>query len=501
MSDPSHSSRPLVIGCVMASMCMVAIEATIVSTVMPQIVAALGGLRFYSWVFASYLLAQTAMTVVFGNLADVWGRKPVMLAGVAIFVAGSLLAGFAWSMPSLILFRLVQGVGAGAMQPVAMTIVADLYPARERGKIQGYLASVWAVSAVLGPVVGGLIIHNISWAWVFWINLPVGVLAAAGFIVFLHENVSHARRSIDILGAACFTVAVTSLLVMLSDLGTAGGTTVAAAASVFCLSTVAFVMQERRAVNPLVSFTLWSHRPIAAANGVALISGMALMGLTTFVPVYVQVVLRRSPVVAGFALTTLLVGWPVGATLASRLFHRFALDRIMLTGSVLLPLGAAPFVLLTPVSSPVVAALGSLVMGLGMGLISVSSLVLIQEIVDWSQRGSATASNLFSRNLGSTLGATVLGAVFNHALSRITGNVSVTSDQLRRLLEAPDGTTLADIGIRMALQHALILTFWAMLLLSLATCLLGLLVPHVALKPQSVAPSAQYVPSPGDSNR
>ena len=497
MSDLLKSPRPLVIACVMASMCMIAIEATIVSTVMPQIVATLGGLRFYSWVFSSYLLAQTAMTVVFGNLADVWGRKPVILAGIGIFVLGSLLAGFAWSMPSLILFRLIQGVGAGAMQPVVMTIVADLYPARERGKIQGYLASVWAISAVLGPVVGGLIIRNVSWAWVFWLNIPVGVLAAAGFFVFLHETVTHERRSIDVLGAAWFTVAVTSLLVMLTDIGTPGSTTLATAASIFCLSTLAFVLQERRAVNPLVSFALWSRRPIAAANGVALISGMALMGLTTFVPVYVQVVLHRSPVVAGFALTTLLVGWPVGATLASRLFHRFALDRLMLTGAVLLPLGAAPFVFLTPQSSPVIAAIGSLIMGLGMGLIGVSSLVLIQEIVDWSQRGSVTASNIFSRNLGSTLGATVLGAVLNHGLTRSTGGVSVTADQLRQLLEAPPGTTLADAGIRVALQHALNLTFWAMLLLSVGTCLVSLLVPHVALKPHSAAP-APYVPSLGD---
>src|SRR5271170_6059290 len=161
----------------MASMFMIAIEATIVSTAMPQIVAQLGGLHLYSWIFSSFLLTQTAMTVVFGKLADVYGRKPTMLVGIAIYLIGSVLAGFSWSMMSMIIFRLVQGVGAGAVQPVAMTIVADLYPARERGKIQGYLASVWAISAVLGPVVGGLIIHNFSWAWIFWINIPIGVIA------------------------------------------------------------------------------------------------------------------------------------------------------------------------------------------------------------------------------------------------------------------------------------------------------------------------------------
>ena len=281
----------------MAAMFMVSIESTIVSTVMPQIVAELGGLRLYSWVFSSFLLAQTAMTVVFGNLADVYGRKPVMLAGIAIFLVGSLLAGFAWSMPTMILFRLIQGVGAGAIQPVAITIVADLYPARERGKIQGYLASVWAISAVLGPVAGGLIIRNVSWAWVFWINIPVGLVAAAGFVAFLHETAKHERRSIDILGAIAFTVVVTSFLIALTEIGNTGNTILAAAAVVFCASTLAFVWQERRAANPMVSFSLWSHRPIATSNAVSLLAGMALMGLTTFVPIYVQIVLctrRRS---------------------------------------------------------------------------------------------------------------------------------------------------------------------------------------------------------------
>ena len=465
----------------MAAMFMVSIESTIVSTVMPQIVAELGGLRLYSWVFSSFLLAQTAMTVVFGNLADVYGRKPVMLAGIAIFLVGSLLAGFAWSMPSMILFRLVQGVGAGAIQPVAMTIVSDLYPARERGKVQGYLASVWAISAVLGPVAGGLIVRNVSWAWVFWINIPVGLIAAAGFLAFLHETVKHERRSIDILGAISFTVVVTSFLIALTEVGTTGNTTLVAAACVFLVSTLTFVFQERRAANPMVSFSLWSHWPIAASNGVSLLAGMALMGLTTFVPIYVQIVLQRSPVTAGFALTTMLVGWPAGATLAARLFHRFALHTLMRWGAVLIPAGAACLVLLTPQSSPAIAALGSLIMGIGMGIVSVSSLVLIQESVTVAQRGSATASLLFCRNVGSTLGATVLGAVLNHGIARSVGLTSVTSDRLRQLLGPQPVSAPGDAAIRLALQHSLNLVFWAMFALSLATALVAFWVPMVAI--------------------
>jgi EmrB/QacA subfamily drug resistance transporter len=481
------SARALVIASVMSTMAMIAIEATIVSTAMPQIVADLGGLRLYSWVFSSFLLAQTAMTVVFGNLADVYGRKPVMLVGIGIFLLGSLLAGFAWSMPVLICCRLVQGVGAGAMQPVAMTIVADLYPARERGKVQGYLASVWAVAAVIGPVLGGLIIRSVSWAWIFWLNIPVGLVAAAGYILFLRDHSTHERRSIDVGGTISFTVAVTSLLVALTEVGNHHPIQLGAAAGLTCVATVVFLLLERRAGNPIVSIALWSHRPIAATNGVGVLASMTVIGLTTFLPIYVQIVMQRSPTTAGLALTTMLIGWPAGATLAARLFHRFALRHLLLTGALIQPLGALFFVALTPHMPPFVAAMGSLVMGFGMGLISVPSLVLIQEIVDSTQRGRVTASNLFSRNFGSTLGATVLGAVFNHGLSRSGTMAPITSDQLRQLLNAPGPTTGGE-QIRLAMEHALNLTFWAMLVLSLGTVLLALWVPptaaiHVELKP------------------
>lgn len=463
----------------MASMAMVAIEATIVSTAMPQIVAQLGDLHLYSWVFSSFLLTQTAMTVVFGKLADLYGRKPVMLAGIAIFLLGSVLAGFAWSMPAMIVFRLIQGVGAGAIQPVTLTIVADLYPARERGKVQGYLASVWAISAVVGPMLGGFIIHDLSWAWIFWMNVPIGLASAAGFIAFLRESERHARPSIDFAGAALFMAAIAALMMSLTYAGNDDITKASIAGGAFMLCVLFFAMQERRAAEPMISFALWSRRPIAACNGATLLSGMILMGATTFLPMYVQGVLHRSPVVAGLALTMMMVGWPAGATLAAKSFHRIGLRRILIGGSAFVPLGAVLLLVLSPGSSPLIAAFGSLIIGFGMGTSSVSSLVLIQEIVEMNERGSATASNLFSRNLGSTLGATLFGAVLNFGLSHSKNVAAVTSDQLKALLQNQTASLGDSDAIRQVLHQSLHLTFTSIFAIAIFVVVLLAFVPAI----------------------
>lgn len=481
MSQHPKTVRPLVIAAVMASMAMVAIEATIVSTAMPQIVTQLGGLHLYSWVFSSFLLAQTAMTVVFGKLADLYGRKPIVLIGIVIFLVGSVLAGFAWSMPAMIVFRLIQGIGAGAIQPVTLTIVGDLYPARERGKIQGYLASVWAIAAVIGPMAGGLLIRDLSWAWIFWINIPIGLASAAGFVAFLHEHERRGRPSIDFAGATLFTVSIGALMMGLTDVGTSSDALVAFEFALFIVCGGLFVWQERRAADPMISFALWGHRPIAACNVATVLSGMALMGLTSFLPMYVQGVLGRSPVVAGLALTMMMLGWPSGATLAARSFHRLGLRRTLIGGSVFLPLGGVFFATLSPDSTPVLAGIGSLVMGFGMGIVSVSSLILIQEIVQPSERGSATASNLFSRNLGSTLGAAMFGAVLNYGLAHSSAVAAVTADQLRQILDATPGNTASGAAVRFALHQSLHLTFTSILVISVFSVVSVMLVPAIKL--------------------
>ncbi|WAP67573.1 MDR family MFS transporter [Jiella pelagia] len=485
MPESPTLRRPFIVAAIMACMAMISIEATIVSTAMPQIAGQLGDLHLYSWVFSAFLLAQTAMTVAFGKLADLYGRRPILLIGIAIFLVGSVLCGLAWSMPSLIAFRLIQGLGAGAIQPVALTLVGDMYSVEERGKVQGYLASVWGVSSVVGPLAGGLIIQHFSWAWIFWINIPIGILAAVGFIAFLNEGITREKRKVDVLGAGLFAVSVAALMVALTEIGSSAATVVAALA-VAIAAGVLFLAQERRARDPMMDIGLWLRRSIATANLVTLLSGMTIIGLTTFLPMYVQGVLGQTPLVAGFTLTVMVLGWPIGATVAAKNFKRFGLRPILLFGAALLPIGASIFLFLGPGASPLFAGFGSLIVGFGMGFLTNAAIVIVQSSVGWSERGAATSSNIFARNLGSTLGATALGAVFNLSLASGGGGALPASlDRIQELLERP-GAIAADPQTQAALAHSLHLTFWAMFCVAALTFALALLVPKATAAASTV---------------
>jgi len=475
-STVDRSRRPLVIVSIMLATFMVAVEATIVATAMPRIVGQLGGFTYYSWVFSAFLLAQSTTTVIYGKLSDMFGRKPMLIVGILIFLVGSTLAGFAWSMASLIAFRLLQGLGAGAIQPVTMTVVGDLYKLEERAKVQGALASVWAVSAVIGPLAGGIIVDHLSWAWIFWINLPLGVLSIAGFVCFLHERITPREAKIDYLGTILFSISIVSLLVILTETGS-GFAVLGLLAIVFVVSGVLFIWQERRAPEPIISIALWSRRLVATSNAATLLAGMALIGLTTVLPIYVQGVLGRSPLEAGFTLTMLIVGWPLAVMLASRFFRMFGIRRTLRAGSFMFPFGALFLLFLTPESSPIIAGVGSFLMGFGMGLISLTSVVLVQESVEWSMRGSATASIIFSRSLGNTLGATALGAIMNIGIAHFGSGELAT--RLHDILNQPTGLSdlVGDPAIRSVFDAALHWSFWGVVIVAITTFATVWLIP------------------------
>ncbi|MFG1466084.1 MFS transporter [Xanthobacter sp. DSM 24535] len=488
--DVSQNHRVYLVVSILLSTFMVAVESTIIATALPSIVGQFGGFDHYSWVFSAFLLAQTTTTVIYGKLADIFGRKPVLIGGTVVFLFGSLACGFAWSMLSLVVFRLLQGIGAGAIQPLTITLVGDLYRLEERGRVQGLLASVWAGSAVVGPLFGGLLVDYVSWAWIFWMNIPIGILSVAGFAFFLHEKVEPRAARIDYLGAGLFTVSIASLLIVLSE--TDSRTSILAGfGALFLIFGVLFVRAERRAAEPIVSFDLWKRRLIATCNTTALLVGILLIGLTTILPLYVQGVLGYSPVVAGLALTMLILGWPLAVSQSMRLYRVFGLRRALRGVSLMLPAGCAILLFLSPTSHPVLAGIGSFVVGIGMGTTSFTCIVLIQESVEWSMRGSATASNIFARSLGSVLGATVVGAILNFGLLHFS-TAEIASRVHKVLGETTGLSGVHDDAVVMAVfERALHLTFWGVFVVALLAAAVTWLIPvHVAAEREPDVASA-----------
>ncbi|WP_199083999.1 MULTISPECIES: MDR family MFS transporter [unclassified Sporosarcina] len=403
----------------MLAMFVGAVEATIVTTAMPTIASELGGFSRYSWIFSSYLLMSTVTVLIYGKLADLFGRKPIFFMGVTIFLIGSILCGFAVSMEQLIVYRLIQGLGAGAVMPIATTIIGDIYSTEERAKIQGYLSSVWGVSAVSGPVIGGLIVQYVSWQYIFWVNVPLGLLSMGVIYFFLHEPKETQKASVDYKGAFLLTSALSTLLIWLVEGGQGFGRFSTIGIVLIILSGISFWLffkQEKLAKDPLISFSIWKNPVILYANLVSLTTGVILIGVSSYLPTYVSGVMEQPAIIAGFTLTAMSIGWPLASSLAGHLLIRFGPFLVSFAGGVSLVIGTTMFVLMTSTLGPVWAGCSSFFIGVGMGLTNTSFIVTIQGAVPRVQRGSATAANMFMKNFGNTIGASVFGAILNGAL-------------------------------------------------------------------------------------
>ena len=414
------TNKPIVLAAIVISTFMSAIEGTIVATAMPGIVSELGGFSLYSWVFSAYLIMQAVTILIYGKLADLFGRKPIFVFGVTIFLIGSLLCGLATSMVVLIMFRLIQGFGAGAVTPIATTIVGDMYTLEERGKVQGYLSSVWGISAILGPLLGGVLVQYVSWSWIFWINIPIGLFAIVGIVFFLHEEREKKQQKIDYLGSILLLIAILAFMVVLIQGGSVWGwfsieiVSLSAIALFFFLF---FLYQEHLFEEPMLPLRLWRQRAMVSPNLATLTSGMIVMGVSSFLPTFVQGVMGQTPIIAGFTLTTMSIGWPIASTIAGRMIVKVGFRLLAIVGGVSLLVGAILFVFLTPALGPIWAGAASFFIGIGMGLTSTTFIVAIQSHVNWEMRGIATANNMFMRMLGNAVGAALLGGILNSKMS------------------------------------------------------------------------------------
>jgi EmrB/QacA subfamily drug resistance transporter len=472
----------------MCTMMLAAMDTTIVSTAIPEIVGELGGFRLFSWVFSIYLLAQTVTIPVYGKLCDLFGRKPVLLAGTVIFLVGSAASSLSWNIVALIVFRGVQGLGAGSIMATVTTLAGDLYSVRERAVVEGWLSSVWGIAAIVGPLLGGAFAEYTSWRWIFLVNIPIGALALALIGAFLHETYDRRRPNIDYSGAALVLGTVGLFIfgllqggeawpwLSLPSLATFAGTGLLLGVTVWA---------EQRAAEPVMPGWLWRRRVLSGSNIATIGMGLMMMAPSAYLPTFLQSVQGLGAIAAGLVLASMSIGWPAASALSGRLYMRVGFRDTALGGAVLLIFASGGFVVM-PVPQPVWAVvLDQIALGAGFGLLSTPLLVGLQSVVGWQQRGVVTGANMFSRYLGQSLGAALFGAIFNAVIAtrladaprNLQAALPHTINHILNVLHSGHVSAAAEEWLRGSIALATRHLFFGMAVIALAMLLVLIAVP------------------------
>jgi EmrB/QacA subfamily drug resistance transporter len=405
----------------MLGMFLAALDQTIVSVALPTIVGDLGGLSHLSWVVTSYLLASTVSTPIYGKLGDMYGRKPVFLVAILIFLAGSMLAGLSQSMAELIGFRALQGIGAGGLMVGAQAIIADIVPPRERGRYMGLIGSVFAVASVAGPLLGGFLVTNLSWRWVFYVNLPVGILAVLIVSTRLHLHTPHKRHRIDYPGAALLSGGVGALILLATWGGTEyawGSSEIVGLGIVGVALLTIFVWWEGRAAEPILPLQLFRSRIFTVANAMGFTIGMAMFGAIIFIPLFLQIVYGVSAKSSGLRTIPLMAGLLVTAVVSGRTISRIGRYRpFPIVGTAVLVVGMYLLSLLGVDTPPWVASVYMVVVGVGLGLVMQVLVLVVQNDARPQEIGVATSSATFFRSMGGAFGVALFGTIFASRLS------------------------------------------------------------------------------------
>ncbi|MBI3457443.1 MAG: DHA2 family efflux MFS transporter permease subunit [Candidatus Rokubacteria bacterium] len=480
--------RGAVIFGVMLGLFLGAMESTAVATAMPTVIASLGGLAIYSWVFSGYILAATISMPLWGKAADLYGRRAAYLTGVGIFLGGSILSGFATSMAMLIGFRTLQGLGGGALIQLGYTIIADLYGLERRAKMQGYFSATWGIASIVGPLIGGFLTDQLSWRWVFFVNVPFGLLAALilGWAL-AGLGRSAATVAVDVRGVALLTAGMAALLGALVEGGRSGsfGLGHVALFVVAAAFLTAFVLWERRAPEPLLPLRLFANRMFRAAAVSGFLAGMAMFGTISFIPLFVQGVLGGTATEAGTALTPFVLGWVTLSVISARLLLKVGYRWPVLSGMICL---AVAFLLMSHMglgTSRSATGRNMLLAGMGMGLIMVPLLIAVQNAVPKRDLGAATSGTTFFRSIGGAVGVALMGAVLSHQLAsqlvRLGGAADpVSGPQLQALIAHPDAVVHPALrltlppGVLAAFSQALANALHAVFLVGFAIACLAL---------------------------
>lgn len=454
-----ETKKGLVVAALMMALSLAALDSTVVGTAMPTIVGTLGGLSLFSWVFSVYLLTSTVTVPIYGKLADLYGRKPVLMLGAVLFLAGSALCGTAQGMEELIAFRAVQGLGAGAVQPITMTIIGDVFSVEQRARIQGLFSSVWGISSVTGPALGGLITDSASWRWVFLVNLPLGITSIVLLWTCYRERTEKHGHVIDYWGTSLLTGSIVALLLALlqgaNRYGWVGGETLGLIA-VSALLLALFIWQEGRTREPVLPLGLFRNRVIAVSSLAGFVTGGLMFGVSSYVPLFAQGVFGGTAIDAGLVLAPMSIGWPLGSVVSGRMILKTGYYPTAMLGSAFLVVGSAGLLTVGKESPQALLMATVCLIGLGMGFTASAFIISVQNAVDWGQRGIATASTQFFRTIGGSISVAIMGAVLNSEMSSRLRDIpgAPTGSRANSLL---DPATRSSLGTQVldAMQRAL----------------------------------------------
>jgi EmrB/QacA subfamily drug resistance transporter len=417
----SSRQRWFVVVGVMTGMFVAALEATVVGTAMPTVIASLGGLSHYSWVFSAYIVTSTVTVPVWGKLSDLYGRRLMYQLGIAVFLVGSMLSGMAMTMPQLIIFRAIQGLGAGAIIPLSMTIIGDTFTVEERAKMQAFFSGVWGFSSVIGPVIGGIITDQLSWRWVFYINLPIGIVTALIIGFSLKEPKRTQKPSIDYAGALLLMVAISLLMLGLVEGGSSLATLFSPENLIILgggiILLIIFGWVETRAKDPIIPFGLFRNRTIAVSVAAGFLAGVSMFGAISFIPLFAQASLGSTATEAGSLITPLLLSWITFSVIGGRLMLKIGYRLLTLAGFFVMTLGFVLLALFNKETARFWLYFDLVLIGAGLGMTMLTLLIAVQQAVERAKLGVATSLNQFSRAIGGAFGVAIMGAFLTAGLA------------------------------------------------------------------------------------
>ena len=489
----------LIFSGLLLSMLLASLDQTIVSTALPTIAGDLGGFQDLAWVVTAYLLTSTASTPLWGKLGDLYGRKRFMMAAIVIFLVGSALCGLAWNLGALIGFRALQGIGAGGLMVMAMSVVGDIVSPRERGKYQGYIQAVFALASVAGPLVGGVFVDTLSWHWVFYVNIPLGIAALFMIGAVLPATVNRVRHKVDYVGAALLVAAVSSLLLLTVWGGRTyawSSPTIIGTAALFMVLLVGFLWWENKTEEPILPLSMFRNPVIAIVSAALFTVSVCFFAANVFLPTYLQVVLHDGATNSGLQLLPMLLTIMLATAVSGRLVTKTGRYKAFpVVGTVLMAVAMFLFARMDADTSRWVVIVDMIVMGAGFGLITQILIVAVQNAVDRRQIGTATATTNFFRSLGGSIGVAVFGAIFGAELSSwlpktVPGGLAGTDPNA--LLSSPSQIAhlapATSAGVAQAVANSLHVVFYTGLAIAVLSAILMVFLKEVPLRQQGGPP-------------